>query len=98
MNYTSYFTNTTTLQSFTLAANNATGGLLLWSFVGVVAVSLFFAGMPYGRSKASALSSFITGIILLILNNMGLVDWWLLALDALVFGASIILIMMNKKR
>lgn len=98
-NYTSYFSsNMSTISEFAISANTATGGYLIWSFVGVMAIALFFLSLPYGRSKAAALSTFITGIVLITLNRMGLVEWWVLALDALVFGASIILIMINKKR
>lgn len=100
MPLTTYF-NTTSMQSiegFVIAANTATSGYLAWSMAVVGWVSIFFVVMPHGRSKAIAVSSFINGIVLLIMGNMGLVPWWLIVVDVLLFGVGVGLLMVNKKR
>ncbi len=90
----SHFTNMTSMTDFLIAANNVTSGFLAYSMVVMCWVSLFFVGMAYGRAKAITFSSFITGLVILFLNNLGLVPFWMMIADLFLFsiGAGMILI------
>lgn len=90
--------NTTSITDILINANAVTSGYLIWSYVVLIWCSIFFFASPYGRSKAALTSSFITGIILLVLNILELVPYWLLLVDLGLFAISFIAMMFSKRR
>lgn len=91
------FENITDLTTFFTTANALTDGLLGVSLGVSVFVVLFLTTYQFGRSKALMYTSFITGILLALLNAGGLVDSWLIIADLIIFSISVIMILSSRR-
>lgn len=87
------FENVTSLTDYFVAGNTLTDGILVHALVVVVFLVLFFSSIVYGRSKALTFASFSTGVLLLVLNIQGLVDYWLIIADLLLFSVGVIVML-----
>ena len=92
----SNFTNLTSFTQFLQLSNNMTGGILIFAFVTTVAVVLFLSTVSYGKWKALTYSTFITGILLLLLNVGGLVEYHLIIVDVVLFAIGLFKMMESK--
>jgi len=55
------------------------------------------SSITFGRSKALTFSSFVTGILLLMLNIGGHVDYWLIIADMILFSAGLLMLIFTKR-
>ena len=84
----SAFENATSFTDLLTVANTLTDGYLIYALNFSVFVVLFLSSMGYGKGKALFYSSFVTGILMLVLNIVGLCPWFLLVINgaAMAFG------------
>lgn len=92
------FENVTGITDFFDVANTYAGGLLAVGFPLVVWIALFSFNIQKGRAEALTYSSFVVGIILLLENLYGLVDYWLLIADLILLSIGIFMIVMERKQ
>lgn len=90
------FENATSITETLTIANTLSDGLLVYSFIVTMFCVLFFSTVSFGRSRALQFSSLITGLLMLILNNMGLVPWWFLVGDMVIFGIATFMLQQKK--
>lgn len=92
------YENVTGFTEFYEAANTHSGGLLALTLPVVLWVALFGFALVNGRSKAIVFASFVTGILLLIENLLGLVDYWVIVADMILLTLGIFMLMLEGRR
>lgn len=75
-----------------IIANNLSEGYLIYTFVFVIFVVLFLSSMRWGKEKALTYSAFVTGVVLLLLNVAGLVQYWMIVLDGVLLMIGLFLV------
>lgn len=91
------YTNMTSFTDLMVQSNTFTG-----DFFGVsVFITLFcvltLLSLPYGKNKALVFASFAAGVLGMFMNMAGLLPYWLLAADAIVFGIAFFLMVQNRQ-
>lgn len=94
----SAFENATSMTDFFTVANTVSDGLLAFGFPLVVWVALFGYNVSKGRAEAITYSSFVTGIVLLLENMAGLVDYWVIIADLILLAIGIFMLLMERRQ
>lgn len=92
-----YFENVTGFTSFFTTADSYSGGLLAIGVPLVLWVSLFGYTVQKGRAEAMTYASFVTGVILLLENIAGLVDYWVIMADLILLAIGIFMVFMERR-
>lgn len=93
----SNFANVTDMTEFFEAADTVSGGMLALGVPIVMWITLFGFGLRSGRAQAITYASFGTGIILLLENIAGLVEYWVIIADILLLTLGIFLLLHERK-
>lgn len=81
-----YFDNISNLTDFLIASNSASQGIFGYTIAILLWMVMFLGTMPFGRGKAMMFASFMSAIITMFLGNLGLVPYWVLIGDGLLFA------------
>lgn len=93
----SNFTNITSLTGLLTSADAVVGdGLLIFSLEVSVWVVFLLATMGYGKWRALTYSSFMTGVLMLMLNIGGLAEYWHITLAGVAFAIGFFMMIVNK--
>ncbi len=93
----SHFQNVTSFTEAFSVANTMSDGFLAIGFPVVFWIALFGFSMNYGRSHAMTAASFLTAIILLIENMVGLVDYWIIVADLVLLAIGLGMVFMERR-
>lgn len=93
----SNFTNVTGFTEAFQVANTMSDGYLAVGFPVVFWIALFGFSMSYGRAHAMTAASFLTAIILLIENMVGLVDYWVIVADLVLLAIGLGMVFMERR-
>jgi hypothetical protein len=93
----SAFQNVTSLTDAFVATNTVSGGTFAYGIPIIVWIAIFGFAMPNGRSQAITAASFVTGIMLLLMNMVGLVQYWVIILDLVVLSVGIVGIFLERR-
>jgi general stress protein CsbA len=91
------FTNITSITGAFAWANNLTGGFIGIGFPIVVWVALFAAGISHGRGHGITFASFVTGILLLMENMMGWVQFWVITADLILLVIGVYMMLQERR-
>jgi len=80
---------------FTIA-NTVSGGVLAYTIPVTLWCALFLATIPFGRDRALTFSSFITTLSILVLNKMGMIDYWLFIPAVLILALGLFMLQQKK--
>ena len=89
----SNFTNVTDFTEFFTASDAVSGGLLAIGFPVLMWIIMFGFALRDGREKALIFASFGTGIILLLENIAGLVEYWVITADLLLLALGVFMLL-----
>lgn len=92
------YENVTEFDSYLVAINTITGGWFLPSVMVVFFLVLFLSNLRFGRAKALTVSSFTVGLILLVFNVEGLINYWVITADLILFAIGVFMLLLEKYR
>lgn len=96
----SYISNFSNVSNYTTAfqkANTMTDGYFMFGAIVVVYLCFFLYYLPNGKWKSLAYSSFITGIIGMMLNLAGMLQWFYLIIIAFGFVTGLFMLLVAKR-
>jgi len=94
----SAFENITGLTDALTVANNITDGLLVLGFPMLVWVAVFSYYLPTnGRGNAMTGASFVSLIIVFMLNMVGLIEYWMIVANLMLFAVSAAMMMLERR-
>jgi len=93
----SAFENITGLTDALVVSNTLTGGYLTLGFPVVVFIAIFGYTLAYGRSHAITTASFITMLILLVENMLGMVQYWAIIVTGVLFALGVVMVLMERR-
>lgn len=91
------FNNATSYTELLVIANNITGGWLVFSIVVSFALVLFVYNLPYGKWRAMVSSTFLTGLLILMFNMAGMIQFWVITLDLFLFVLGLFMMIQSKE-
>lgn len=92
----SNFENITGIVEMMQISNSMTGGWFYYSIPITVWGVIFFSTMSWGRSEAIVSASFITGVILAILNMVGAISYWLIVVDLILLALGLFMLISSR--
>lgn len=92
----SSFANTSSLTDYVEVANDITDGWLVFGMAVTIFTVLFLSTLAFGKWRALTYSSFVTGIVLVLMNMLGMADYWLIVLDGVAFSIGAFMMMQSK--
>lgn len=93
----SHFENITSMTEAFQIANTMSDGMLGAGFPVVFWIALFGFSISYGRGHAITAASFLTAIILLVENLVGMVDYWMIIADLILLAIGLGMIFMERR-
>lgn len=93
----SSYENITGFADAITVTNTISDGLLAVGLPVVVWVALFGWNLRHGRAEAISYASFAVGIILIVENVWGLVEYWVVIADLLLLALGVFMIMLERR-
>lgn len=95
--YISNFSNVTNYTSAFQKANTMTDGYFMFGLIVVTYACVFLYYLPNGKWKSLTYSSFIAGILGLMMNLAGMLQWYFLVIIAFGFVAGLFMMLVAKR-
>lgn len=93
----SAYQNITSLTDAFVVTNTITDGYFAPGIMVVIWIVLFGYALPQGRAQAITYASLIAGLCGMLLNIMGIIPYWVLTADLILFAIGIFMLMAERK-
>ena len=92
----SAFENATGFADMLSIGNTVSGGYLAYSIIVTLFAVSFLGTLAFGRSRALQFASFMSSLGILVMGNMGLMEYWLEIPCLLIFAVSTFMLQQKK--
>ena len=91
------FQNISNFTNFVQIANTMTSGYLIFGIVVTLFIVAFLSTLHFGKWKALTYASFLTELLIIVLNMNGLMDYMYLTLMGIIFAIGFFMMIQSKQ-